>query len=69
MLRQHIEAHKVCVFVADEGTFHEEVVLFKHQLAEALQVMRPTHIKKQLGVLKVRRELVESLWLAAVRLI
>ena len=69
MLRQHVEAHKVGVFVADESAFHEEVVLFKHQLAEALQVMRPTHVKKQLGVLEVRRKLVESLWLAAVRLI
>ena len=30
VLWQHIKAHEVGVFVADEGTFHEEVVLFKH---------------------------------------
>lgn len=48
MLRKHLEADEVGVLLADESAFDEDVFLLEHQLAETVQVERPSHAHKQL---------------------
>jgi hypothetical protein len=67
VLGKHLETDEVCIFVANKCAIHKDVVLFEHQLAETVQVKWPTHADKELGVLEVGGELIEGLWLAAVR--
>ena len=38
MLRHHLETHEVGVLVPDQIAVNKDVVLFHHQLAEAVQV-------------------------------
>ena len=48
MLGQHLEAHEVGVLEADLTAINEEVILLKHQLAEAVHIDRPAHAEKEL---------------------
>ena len=48
MTRKQLEADEVCVLVSEHSTIHENVVMLKHELAEALDVERSTHAYEQL---------------------
>lgn len=69
MLRQHLEADKVCVLGSDGLTIEEDVPLGVQQLFEGLQVQGAAPVSKQLGFLHMRVKHLEYIWMDAVAII
>mmetsp|Transcript_15240 Transcript_15240/g.20702 ORF Transcript_15240/g.20702 Transcript_15240/m.20702 type:complete len:265 (-) Transcript_15240:538-1332(-) len=67
VLWQVLEADKVGVLGADGLRIDENVFLRVHKLLKRLQVEWAAHADEELGVLHVGIELVEDVWLRAVR--